>query len=60
MQYLTPQQYRKWKGLSRQNLHAKIKRKTIPTVLRRVEREVLYIPVEDTELKGVNLKSLTV
>lgn len=60
MQFLTKAQYRAWKKMSRQNLSQRIKRGTIPTVIRKCEREEVLIPVEDIELHGVNLDSLTV
>lgn len=59
MQFLTPKQYRVWKKISRQDFHQKAKRGTIPTVKRKTTRDEVFVPVEDTELAGVNIDSLT-
>ena len=60
MQYLTPEQYRKFKKISRQNFWQKVDRGTIPTVKRDVKVNKVMVPVEDIELEGVNLDTLTV
>lgn len=59
MQFLTPKQYRAWKKMSRQAFHQRVQRGTIPTVMKKVKREEMLVPVDDTELVGVNLDSLT-
>lgn len=59
MHYLTPTEYRKWKKISRQNFWQKVKRGTIPVVEKKVTRIQYMVPIEDTELEGVNIKELT-
>ncbi len=59
MQYLTPKQYMILKSLTRQNFWQKVKRGTIPSVYKEMKQKQLMIPVEDMELKDVNIKELT-
>ena len=56
MHYLTIAEYARLKGVSRQAVQDRIRRKTLPYVVTRVD--IRRIPVEDTELAGVNLESL--
>jgi hypothetical protein len=59
MQLLTPKQYRVLKGMSRQSFHQKVKRGTLLLVKKKMIREESLVPVDDTELEGVNLDTLT-
>ena len=52
MKYLTKTEYARLKGISRQAVNDRIKRKKLHLVP--VKTEVLRIPVEDTELAAVN------
>lgn len=57
MHYLTRRQYASLKGISRQAVQQGIAAKKIPVVMVKIDQE--RIPVEDTEVEGVNLESLT-
>lgn len=59
MQYLTPKEYRKLKKMSRQDFWNRKERGTIPLVPRKVTRIEMMVPVEDTELEGVNPETWT-
>ena len=58
MQYLTRKQYVNIKKMSRQAIHNKIKRGTLDLVRRTIKKEEWLIPVDDTELEGVNIESI--
>lgn len=49
MKYLTIQEFADLYGISRQAVEDRIRRKTLPCVIRKVEIDAKRIPVEDIE-----------
>lgn len=56
MHYLTPSEYARLIGISRQAVNDRIKRKTLPFTLTKVEAK--RIPIEDTEYQKIKLEYL--
>ena len=56
MHYLTPSEYARLLGISRQAINERIKRKTLPFTLTKVEAK--RIPVEDTEYEKIKAEYL--
>jgi predicted DNA-binding protein YlxM (UPF0122 family) len=56
MQYLTTKEYAGLHGVSRQAIEDRIRRKTLPVVIRKFSVEKKMIPIEDTEYEKLKNK----